>query len=57
MIKYCEECKRRCNRRMTKEDVVAESERSFSMCLFCDFATYINKQIKEERYTSFWSGD
>ena len=50
MTEYCVECKQRCNRRMTKEDVLKESKTSFALCVFCDFATYVQKEDKKERY-------
>ena len=45
MTEYCIECKQRCNRRMTKEDVLKESKTSFALCVFCDFATMMNLHI------------
>lgn len=50
MTEYCVECKQKCNRRMTKEDVLKESKTSFALCVFCDFATYVQNENKKERY-------
>ena len=55
MSEYYVECKEKCNRRMTKEDVLKESKTSFALCVFCDFATYMQKEDKKEKYGMMWN--
>lgn len=55
MSEYCVECKEKCNRRMTKEDVLKASKTSFALCVFCDFATYMQKEDKKKKYRMMWN--